>query len=319
MGVVILKKWIFPLTVLAIFLGLLAFTLYDRPVEEDGAAGETQPAIFSLAEDEIAGISLTHDQEQIELVREGDDWWVMPGHLKGNNLRIDTLARTLAGLEAGRVVATSGADLTAYGLDRPAYRVKVQLKDGKSATLLVGAATPVKTDQGEGEYYVKKEDTSAVYTLSQSTAQMFQAGKNDFRNLYFFKFSLADVADFVVEWGDLDVAAKLAGTEWQLSRPQSRPVDMDKVTSFLDQATFLEPQEYVQDHPEAADLERFGFTTPQARIVIHQQAEPKELVAEIGARAGEDYYVRRTDEPYIYLVAGKEIEEMRQAAQEMVK
>lgn len=307
------------MSVLVIFLGLLAFTLFDRPPKEDTTANKEQPEIFSLAESDIARINISHDQEQIELAREGDAWWVMPGHLKGNNLRIDTLARTLAGLTAGRVIVETGANLATYGLDRPAYRVKVQLKDGKSATLLVGAATPVKTDQGEGEYYVQKENSPAVYTLSESTVQMFQAGRNDFRNLYFFKFSLADVEDFAVRWGDLDVAARLEGTEWQLTRPESRPVDLDKVTSFLDKATFLEPKEFVKDYPAEADLSRFGFTSPQGRIVIHQKAEPKELVAEIGARAGEDYYVRRSDEPYIYLVAGKDLEDMQRAAEEMVK
>lgn len=314
-----MKKWILPLTVLAIFLGLLAFTLYDRPPEEETAANKAQPEIFSLAGDDIVQISISRGQEQVELVREGDNWWVMPGHLKGNNLRIDNLARTLASLKAGRVIAEGGANLATYGLDRPALQVKVQLKDGSSATLLVGAATPVKTAQGEGEYYVKKEDNPAVYTLSQSTVQMFQAGKNDFRNLYFFKFSLADVEDFAVRWGGLDVAARLEGTKWQLTRPESRPVDMDKVTSFLDKATFLEPKEFVKDYPAEADLSRFGFTSPQGRIVIHQKAEPKELVAEIGTKAGDGYYVRRTDEPYIYLVAGKDLEDMQRAAEEMAK
>ena len=73
---------------------------------------------------------------------------------------IQEIADEFAGLPASREINNADSD-ESYGLDDPAYTVKVTTADGQTQTISIG-------NSYNSEYYVKADDSETVYTCSIS-------------------------------------------------------------------------------------------------------------------------------------------------------
>lgn len=119
-----MRKWLAPLVTAAIFAVLLGVVLTDRP-SDTGEQEKQQLSIFSFPAEDIKEIHLQPAEgEAVVLRRQDEAWWVDPGNLKGNQVRIDYLADTLADLRATRRLAVPG-EPAAFGLDEPRLVVEI--------------------------------------------------------------------------------------------------------------------------------------------------------------------------------------------------
>lgn len=309
-----MRKWLAPLVTVAIFAVLLGVVLTDRP-SDTGEQEKQQLSIFSFPAEDIKEIHLQPAEgEAVVLRRQDEAWWVDPGNLKGNQVRIDYLADTLADLRATRRLAVPG-ELAAFGLDEPRLVVEITLQSGQQLALRVGDVSPVQTESGGEEYYVQARHAAPdVFILPGSVVDQMLATRNDFRNLYFARFSLADVRSFQVtrEGVKIEVSRSARDADWQVTAPEPAPAATDKVTSFLDKVTFLEVKAYVRDNPTAADLAAHGLDRPlmELRVQLFEGAEEgQEIVVQIGRPTADGYYAWRPDEPYVYLVDKQTVEE----------
>lgn len=170
-----MRRWHITIVALALFSGLLIYTLfYDKPgdTEKKGEA----PAIFSLDTSEIRKISLAGPNGFVTLEREesGQDglgWRVTePGTNPADNAKADELASALAGLKALRVVEAGAESLSSFGLDRPAATAELTMADGSQKTILLGDKTPL--EDGQQSYYAMEKGGADVYTIPGRVANL---------------------------------------------------------------------------------------------------------------------------------------------------
>lgn len=170
-----MRRWHTTIVALALFSGLLVYTLfYDKPgdTEKKGEA----PAIFSLDANEIRKISLTGPKGSINLEREesgqeGPGWRVTePGAYPADNSKADELASALAGLKALRMIEGGAESLSSFGLDRPSATAELMMADGSQKIILLGNKTPL--EDGQQSYYAMEKGGAVVYTILGRVANL---------------------------------------------------------------------------------------------------------------------------------------------------
>lgn len=174
-----MRRWLTTIVALALFSGLLVYTLfYDKPgaTEKKGEA----PAIFSLDAGEIRKISLAGPKGSVTLEREesgqdGPGWRVTePGAYPADNARADELASALAGLKALRAIEGGAESLSSFGLDRPAATAEMTMADGSRKTIVLGNKTPL--EDGQQSYYAMEKGGAVVYTIPGRVATLLLRG-----------------------------------------------------------------------------------------------------------------------------------------------
>jgi hypothetical protein len=102
-------------------------------------------------------------ERAIEVARDPDTGWklIAPASPYPDVGRIESAASWLEDPLPLAVIDTTG-DLSAFGLDKPNYRIIVSFGDGTSRTLDIGRLAPTG-----GSTYVRLEDTGQVMAFSQ--------------------------------------------------------------------------------------------------------------------------------------------------------
>ena len=107
----------------------------------------------------LTRLSLTNDAGALSFTKTGGSWQydgdeTFPADQDG----VEELAEQVGVLAAVRVI-DDPEDLSAYGLDQPAFQAEVTGEDGESVTLLLGDVT-------DSYCYAKRADADTVYTVS---------------------------------------------------------------------------------------------------------------------------------------------------------
>lgn len=100
------------------------------------------------------------------VVRSGDGWNMeQPAQGEAFRPRVERVIYDLSLLNAERKIESPG-DLSAFGLEPPAYRVQMNFQDGSTRTLVLGNQNP------DGNYsYVMLDADAALYLINASAGE----------------------------------------------------------------------------------------------------------------------------------------------------
>ncbi|MFS8809751.1 DUF4340 domain-containing protein [Synechococcus sp. R65.1] len=116
------------------------------------------------------------EAEVVRLQRQEETWQIVePRVLPADDLNVDRLLSTLSRLQAVEFPAETKAELAPYGLEKPSAQLTVELKDGKTLTVALGA-------EKEGQVYVITSEHPAVATLLTSTADILRSDFEELRD-----------------------------------------------------------------------------------------------------------------------------------------
>ena len=170
-------RWRHTLLLAALFILLAAYVYFFELQREERGKSER---LFNFKEGEVAGIVLSYPQQEIRLQRETSGKWKLTQPLRADADE-STIGNILAALSAGEIKRTlekkpSVEDLKNFGLERPAVKVSITLKNGITLPQLVlGARTPL----GNGAY-VRRGSESSVYLTGAALAFVLQKQLKDF-------------------------------------------------------------------------------------------------------------------------------------------
>ncbi len=237
----------------ALFAVLIALgaTLYFVELRGTKKSEEEAKPIFSFSEFDIVEITITGPTDTVVLQQIKDHpetpWKIiLPIDTVADEGVVSAFASQLATLESTRKVEENPSDLTAFGLDPPAYSVLVILKGQDSDILEVG---------GEGitgqSVYVKVGNT--VYLVGNGIKSYLSRGIRDWRRQELFRFFSSDVTSVQLEWrGEVPDRAELAkvGEEWLIKGPVSEKADFSNVFIFLGGLSSLRGEEFIDEKKE---------------------------------------------------------------------
>ena len=200
---------------------------------------------------------------------------------------LTSMASQFQKIEAVRKLK-NGDSLEDYGLEHPAYTIRVKDKKGTQTTYYIGSAS------GDN-YYLTLDDKSTVYTVSADLLSGLSYSLNDMMQTDTFP---------TLSSGNLKKVVVTSGSRVKTYTSKSKN-DMDSIAGGLGVFTFGDCQNY---SAENKDLAKYGLNS-KSRITVDitykdtETKKTKSLTLYIGSKdkSGENYYVKLKDSKMVYL------------------
>ncbi|MCC7386252.1 MAG: DUF4340 domain-containing protein [Deltaproteobacteria bacterium] len=239
--------------------------------------------IFDLHRDQLTYAAVERDGAPLYALERRETQWIVQA--AGRSLPADpyVVDRYLLGLTRDLkadsyptdALALTPEDLARYGLDRPAFRIRLREDRGIERVALVG--TPPAPEGAS------PEDPPGPYVLiegSRSVAEVFQGLAADLtRDLSYFRdrtissFQLDHVAkvDLHLLSGERAIVERAGGTgeesTWSLTLPQTAPARSWRIQKLLLTLSNLRSDRVETDTATTAQLQEWRLDPPEQRII----------------------------------------------------
>ncbi|MBR5109603.1 MAG: DUF4340 domain-containing protein [Clostridia bacterium] len=228
---------------------------------------------------------------------------------------IQGMADQLLSLEATRKLedVKSMAD---YGLETPAFSVKVSWKDGTGATYSMGDATPF----ADGYYLSVSGQDSTVYTIASSLASAFNKTQKDMAAMESIP-SVAEAVRLTVS-GVLDAVKE---AESKTVDPEQRwydaatdePLDGTQIESLVNSAVGIAWNELVSASATDEELVGWHLDEASATKLAVTGSDGSSLVLLIGAQHDSGgYYARLPESVMVYTVESSAVGSLLSASKD---
>lgn len=241
--------------------------------------------------------------------------WILEGfEPEIDQNEVQSIARSIARMQAERIIEEDPENLASYGLADPSVKATGYFEDGTEVTVLLGKRTPTGRT-----FYVKRPDDETVFSVSGYHGSNFQIETADLRDreiksavdldkLIYLKIS-ADETVEVVPTAPEDSPYGFSFSRLKLVQPflAPRPVNTQYFSELVKQfPTYYRIQEFVNDNPD--DLSPYGLDDPRAQLEI-KDSDGQEFHLLIGDMKDEDtVYVKQADEPGVFTINAYEID-----------
>lgn len=197
------------------------------------------PAILKVDPHAVTSITVTQKGSQpVAISPNGSDTWKItsPAEYRADSDTVNSIIHTMSDLHSESLIDGHAVNLGPYGLGEPSVTVKLDEKNGQSASLSVGDKTPT----GSG-YYAMVPGTARVYTVDASVQATLAKSMNDLRDRHLLPVQAAAVStlDMTAKGQTIEIARKPGG--WQIQKPLQFRTDnfaVDDLVQQLTSATF---------------------------------------------------------------------------------
>ena len=191
---------------------------------------DTSSKLLTIPADQFQEIRIKKPTETQDLKLVDGKWRIIePKPLAADQDTVTSMVTSLSALTADKTIDDNATDLSAYGLTAPGLDITITKKDGKTAGVLVGDATP--TNSGN---YAKLPDSSKVYTIASYVKTGLDKTDNDLRDKRLLTFDSDKLTRVVLAAKGAPVEfGKNAQNEWQILKPTPLRADGSQVDSLV--------------------------------------------------------------------------------------
>lgn len=153
---------------IVLILSFLALPSYERQQKNKGNEAEAQIPVIRI--DTLSSLSYTdHNNETtLSFTKDSETWYVSDDkEIPLTQSYIDTMEETFCSINATREITDPDA-LSDYGLDNPAYTIKLTDQEGNLTTLTIGNAAD------EDYYLAVNGQEDILYTVNSSIVSSMQ-------------------------------------------------------------------------------------------------------------------------------------------------
>lgn len=286
------------LVVLAGSYALLANQNRIQQAKEDAAESETGIDVSTASADKISSFQLADGDTSFTLTKTDSGWTcVQDKHFPLSGDSADELVNAFVSFNAVRDLGTA-QDGEDYGFSSASATVTLTSSDDTSCRLVLGNANSTT-----GDYYMKREDTNEVYTVSSSLADSFHKTLADLAVIETFPTVSSDnVQSLSVTENNssLIFASSRTGSvkTWDISRSEdagkteSTPekATVNTVTTLIDHLGSLSFERFVDYKDD--NKEQYGLKTPSLTLTFQYTeatgTEESELFSEAETEAASE-------------------------------
>lgn len=235
---------------LAVILAALAafFYVYEVRMAGDREQGErSQGRVLSVESADVTEVTLERPADTIRVKRDGDGWEMLaPVKARADRAAIEEVLTTFTTAKSDREIeaAPAASALADFGLDKPAARVTLVLKNGRKEGLVLGGKSPT------GAWvYAREADKAPIFALGESVLKDSTRPPADFRDKTVLAVDRKDVTGLEVATRDETIVFATDKGKWTIAKPRSLPADADVVRDFFDKLAAARIREFVADAP----------------------------------------------------------------------
>ena len=270
--------------------------------------------VLHVKRDAVKTIEVQGPEGAYALARdEKGDWaFTRPLKTRAGRWSVDGLLGTLEGLRMESVAAEPAKDLKAYGLDKPARVVTLDLADGGTRTLQVGSGA------GEKKYHAREAASDLVAVIPGAVVEDLAKGMAELRAKRLLDVSTYEVDGFIVEAeGGRRVYARSTVPDkegidvykWKRTEPDGKDLDTNKVQDALFQVGAVEVAEFL-DKPQTGAA--YGCDRPALKVTLRVGPGKPESWFEV-CRKDAAVYARRAGDDAVLKLDEKKVEDLLKA------
>jgi hypothetical protein len=251
--------------------------------------------LLTFDQDKLSRVELIAKNQDIEFGRDKDQWQIVkPKSLRADGLQVDEMLRkvkdakmdlTLSDDDAKKAVATfaSGTPVATVKLTDPSGTQQIEVRKNKD------------------DYYAKSSVVPGVFKSTSDLGAGVDKSLDDFRNKKLFNFGFNDPSKIEMHANGKTYAFQKGGDDWFSN---GKKMDSTSVQSLLDKLRDLSASKF---------LDAGSLGTPTIDITVVSKATEKVLIAKQGA----DYIGQRENEPALYGLDAKTVNDLSQAASDV--
>ncbi|MFA6174244.1 MAG: DUF4340 domain-containing protein [Kiritimatiellales bacterium] len=205
--------------------------------------------LFSGEVAAVRGLDLRRTAGFLQLRQPEGNGWVMQQPHTGR-ADIQPVHAMIEKIFSGRIadfVSDEKADLTAYGLEKPAYELTVFTQDERTQTLLVGKPLPEKPETR----YAKRIESDSVFTVPAEWTKDLETDAGLLRSRHVVSLQPEHVTAIQLARGEQQIELLRTNSQWQVVRPIRWDADAEQTGELLKALTGGTVEEFI-DTPSAA-------------------------------------------------------------------
>jgi hypothetical protein len=251
--------------------------------------------LLTFDSNNLTRVELVSPKTDVEFGKSNANEWriVKPQPYRVENFQVEELIRKLG--DAKMDLSTNAED---------SKKAEANFAGGKLvATAKVSDASGTQTlevHKNKDDYYARSSVTKGVYKVTSDLGKELEKTPEDFRNKKLYDFGFSDPTKIDITGSAGDKSFVRSGTDWKLN---GQTMDSGSVQTFIDRLRDAAAAKFVDS----------GFTTPVFTATVVSNDGKKTEKVEV-AKSGDNYIARRGNEPALYQVDAKVVNEIVDAA-----
>jgi hypothetical protein len=227
--------------------------------------------------EDVKRVAIGEAGQEIVLVKEKENWKLQkPMQCQADSSKVTELLDKLSGLQARDKDVLDNADVSAYGLDKPALKVRLTAEEeGKLSRAEKNKATKNfvlalgKHDVEKAKVYVRVEGRERINSVEDSVWKLVDRPAFAYRNRHILDVPSTEIAKLTVQRPGGGFSLKREQGSWRLDTPVDADVDSSKAAQLASDLGRLEVVEFVSESatPDALD-HLYGLDRPPIRATL---------------------------------------------------
>src|SRR3984893_615985 len=305
-----LRSTIALVVVLAGLGAYIYFVTWKNPAEPLSK----QDKVFAGGQaDKIDELKVTSDKGDVTTLKKDNGNWqlVAPVTARADEAEASGIANAVGQVEIVRVIDENPSDLKGYGLDMP--RVEADFKgagDKDYRRLLIGEKSPTGAD-----LFARRNDEKKVFLIPASQETTLNRSTFELRDKTLLKFERDKVDGVEVNAGGKTIQIAKDGAEWKITQPLQVRADYGAIEGLIGKLQTTAIKSIVADNASAADLKKYGFEKPTAKVDLKLGSASATLLLG-GTAEDKTVYARDDSKPAVVTVESALADELKKGGDE---
>ncbi|MEP7338118.1 MAG: DUF4340 domain-containing protein [Acidobacteriota bacterium] len=291
-----MKRSTLLLLLAAVVGGVLIYFLEVKPGKPRDEKPETAKDAFSFKREDITGVTLVRGGETISLENQDNKWLIkQPINAAADDSAINSLIGDLVSARVEREFPSPAADaVKGYGLDSPAVKLDIKLKDGKTQHVELGGKDPLGSSA-----YARLNGSPNVVVIGSALLASADKPLTDWRDRAVLGATQYDITSLKVtnENGSFELGKK--ESDWMTTAPIAGAAEDSEVNSLISEITSAKAAEVVSESGE--DLPKYGLDKPKITATAKLNTGSEKGIL-LGAKVDDKYYAKAADRAQIFKV-----------------
>jgi hypothetical protein len=254
--------------------------------------------LLTFDQDKVTHVELSAKKQDVEFARDKDHWQIVkPKPLRADGLQVDELMRKLKDAKMDLALSDDDAKkaAAAFASATPLATVKITDPSG---------IQQIEVRKSKDDYYAKSSIVPGVFKSTAELGMAVDKSPDDFRNKKLFDFGFNDPSKIQMHSSGKFFGFQKGGEDWFSN---GKKMDSISVQSLLDK---------LRDLSAAKFIDSGSLGTPAIDItVVSMDGKTTEKL--LIAKQGADYIAQRDNEPALYGLDAKTVNDLTQAASDV--
>jgi hypothetical protein len=254
--------------------------------------------LLAFDQDKLSRVELMAKKEDIEFGRDKDQWQIVkPKPLRADGLQVDEMLRKLKDAKMDLTLSDDDAKkaAAAFSTGTPVATVKLTEPSGTQQ---------IDIRKVKDDYYAKSSAVPGVFKVTPDVGMGVDKSLDDFRNKKLFDFGFNDPSKIQMHANGKSYDIQKGGDDWFSN---GKKMDSTSVQSFLDKLRDLSANKFI-------DSGSLGAPTTDITVVSNNGKLTERLLI---AKQGSDYVAQRENEPALYGLDAKTVDDLTHAASDV--